>query len=492
MDGDTSSTDPLDLDATGQAEAVAIGQISPEELIRASIQRAEEVNPALNAVIHELYDEATSSAQGELPNGPFRGVPFLFKDLGACLAGQPLHTGSRVLKALDFRAPLDTTLGLRFRGAGFVTIGKTNTPEFGILPTTEPVAYGPTRNPWDLDRSTGGSSGGSAAAVAAGITPVAHANDGGGSIRIPASANGLVGLKPSRARVSQAPYVGDSMSGLVSEFVVTRSVRDSAAILDLVHGPEPGDPYAAPPPDRPYVEELEGSPGSLHIAVLTESLTGDRIDPEVRAAVESVATELENLGHRTSSPELPVQGQEDELFETFITRWAAGVAETATTVGIVAGRELTAEDVEPLTWALIEKGRSESGADYLHAINRHQLLARMVAHLYEGGIDLVMTPTITQVPQPLGTYDDNGPDPMEPMRTARELASFTGIFNATGQPAISLPLGWSDEGLPIGIQFVAPIWREDLLFRIAAQLEQAMPWAGRRPPIRSTGSNDGT
>lgn len=485
-------TNPLELDAIGQAEAVAKGEISPEELVRASIERAEEVNPAINAVIHEFYEEALSSAKGELPDGPFRGVPFLFKDIGACLAGQPLHTGSRVLKDLQFRAPLDTTLGLRFRGAGLVTIGKTNTPEFGILPTTEPVAYGATRNPWDLERSPGGSSGGSAAAVAAGITPVAHANDGGGSIRIPASANGLVGLKPSRARVSQAPYVGDSMSGLVSEFVVTRSVRDSAAMLDVVHGPEPGDPYAAPPPERPYLEELERPPESLHIAVLTESLTGDGIDPAVRAVLDSVSTELEELGHRTSTPVLPVQGQEDELFETFITRWAAGVAETAATVGIVAGRELTADDVEPLTWALIEKGRSESGADYLHAINRHQLLARMVAHLYEGDIDLVMTPTITQVPQPLGTYDDTGPDPMEPMRTARELASFTGIFNATGQPAISLPLGLSEGGVPIGIQFVAPIWREDLLFRIAAQLEQALPWSGRRPALDVAESNDGS
>lgn len=491
MLADSETTNPLDLDATGQAEAVSRGEVSPAELVGAAIQRAGEVNPEINAVIHELYDEATEAAGGELPDGPFRGVPFLFKDIGACLAGQPLHTGSRVLKELDFRAPLDTTLGLRFREAGLVTIGKTNTPEFGILPTTEPVAYGATRNPWDPERSPGGSSGGSAAAVAAGIVPVAHANDGGGSIRIPASANGLVGLKPSRARVSEGPYVGDSMSGLVNEFVVTRSVRDAAAILDFVQGPEPGDPYAAPPPERPYVEEIQTSPGSLHIAVLTESLTGDRIDPEVIAVVEAIASELEALGHSTSNPRLPMEGQEDELFETFITRWAAGVAETAATVGIVAGRDLGPDDVEPLTWALIEKGRAESGADYLHAVNRHQLLARLVAHLYEGGIDLVMTPTITQIPQPLGTYDDTGPDPMKPMRTARELASFTGIFNATGQPAISLPLGWSEDGLPIGVQFVAPIWREDLLFRIAAQLEQAIPWFDRRPGPLVDGATDG-
>ncbi len=478
----SSAADLLELDAIGQAEAVASGEASPGELVEAAIARAERVNPVLNAVIHQFYDEAASGAQAGLPDGPFRGVPFLFKDLGACLAGQPLYTGSRVLKELNFRAPLDTTLALRFRQAGFVTLGKTNAPEFGILPTTEPQTYGPTRNPWDTSRSPGGSSGGSGAAVAAGITPVAHANDGGGSIRIPAAANGLVGLKPSRARVSQAPYVGDSMSGLVTEFVLTRSVRDAAAILDLVHGPEPGDPYAAPPPLRPFSEELSGEAGQMHVAVLTESLTGDQIDPEVRGAVEAVARLLEEMGHQVSSPELPLAGQEEELYQTFITRWAAGVAETAATVEMVAGRTLGPDDFEPLTWALVEKGRSESGADYLHAVNRHQMLARMVAFLYEGGIDLVMTPTITQLPQPLGTYDDSGPDPMEPMHVARELAAFTGIFNATGQPAISLPLAWSESGLPIGIQFVAPIWREDLLFRIASALETALPWADRRPP----------
>lgn len=481
MSSQAQANDPLDRDATGQAGLVASGEISPTELVEASIARAERLNPGLNAIIHELYDEARAEAEGELPDGPFRGVPFLFKDLGACLAGQPLHSGSRVLKELDFRAPLDTGLGLRFRRAGFVTIGKTNTPEFGILPTTEPVAYGPTHNPWDPTRSPGGSSGGSGAAVAAGIVPVAHGNDGGGSIRIPAAANGLVGMKPSRARVSQAPYVGDSMSGLVSEFVLTRSVRDAAAVLDLAHGPEPGDPYAAPPPERPYLEEVGADPGSLHIALLRESLTGDSIDPEVAAALESVGRTLEEMGHRVSTPELPVSGQEEELYETFITRWAAGVAETAATVEIVAGRELGPDDFEPLTWKLVEKGRGESGADYLHAVNRHQLLGRMVAFLYEGGIDLVLTPTITQLPQLLGTYDDSGPDPMEPMHVARELASFTGIFNATGQPAVSLPIGWSESGLPIGIQFVAPIWREDLLFRIASSLEEALPWSDRRP-----------
>lgn len=482
MNDSTGDAELTWLDATGQAEMVESGEVSPRELVEAAVTRAEAVNPTLNAIIHEFYEQAAESADAVPEGKPFRGVPFLFKDLGACLAGQPLNSGSRILKALDFKAPLDTALALKFRDAGLVTIGKTNTPEFGIVPTTEPTAWGPTLNPWDLSRSPGGSSGGSGAAVASGIVPIAHANDGGGSIRIPASANGLVGLKPSRARVSEAPYVGDSMSGLVSEFILARSVRDVAGVLDLVHGPEPGDPYAAAPPVRPYMDELRTDPGSLTIAVLTDSLTGDPVSPEIVETVEGMARQLEGLGHEIMTPELPVSGQEMELYETFITRWAAGVADTANTIEMILGRELVPDDVEPLTWALAERGRRESGAEYLSAVNRHQLLSRMVAGIYLGGVDLVMTPTLTDIPVPLGSFDDSGPDPMAAMDRARGLCAFTGIFNATGQPAISLPLAVSETGLPIGIQFVAPIWREDVLIRLASSLEQALPWSDRRPP----------
>jgi amidase len=482
-----SDTRINDLDATGQAELVRSGEASPSDLVEAAISRAEQVNPQLNAIIHPLYEQARETASRELPDGPFRGVPFLFKDLGAVLEGQPLHTGSRVLKEFGLKAPFDSALGRKFAESGLVTIGKTNTPEFGILPTTEPTAYGATRNPWDLERSPGGSSGGSAAAVAAGIVPIAHANDGGGSIRIPASSNGLVGLKPSRARVSLAPYLGDSMSGLTVEFVVCRSVRDAARMLDWVEGPEPGDPYAAVPPSRPYVEELSGEAGSLKIAMLTESLTGDGIDPETVDAVRRTAADLEALGHEIEEPDLSLEGGSVDLYQTFITRWAAGVAETAATVEIVVGRKLTPDDVEPLTWALIERGRRETGADYLFAVSQHQMIGRMVAALYEGGYDLIMTPTLADVPPPLGTYDDTGPDPMTAMGYARRIATFTGPFNATGQPAISLPLQQSSAGLPIGIQFVAPIWREDVLFRIASQLEQAHPWSDRRPTAIAAG-----
>src|SRR3954468_17361051 len=266
------SDDLARLDATAQAELVRKGEVSPPELVDAAIEGIEASNGELNAVIHKLYDEGREAASGDLAEGPFRGVPFLLKHLGAAFAGQPLHMGMQYLKDADFRAPVDTYLAGRFRQAGFVTIGKTNTPELGILPTTEPKAYGPSRNPWDTTRSTGGSSGGSAAAVASGMVPVAHANDGGGAIRIPASECGLVGLKPTRQRISEGPVVGDNMSGLTVELVVSKSVRDTAAILDAISAPMPGEPYYAPAFARPLREEVGADPGRLRIGLLTEPL----------------------------------------------------------------------------------------------------------------------------------------------------------------------------------------------------------------------------
>ncbi|MBK8295026.1 MAG: amidase [Solirubrobacterales bacterium] len=441
------------------------------------------MNPEINAIISPLYEEAKSDAAGELPDGPFRGVPFVFKDLGAGLAGQPFHMGNRLLKEIDFRVPFDTHLGSRFRDAGLVTIGRSSTPEFGILPTTEPVAYGQTKNPWDPTRTTGGSSGGSAAAVAAGIVPMAHASDGGGSIRIPASANGLFGLKASRGRISQAPLNGDTMSGLTTELVVSKSVRDTAAMLDWVHGPVAGDPYGCPVPAHPYVEDLEISPGNLRIALLTEPMTGGVLDSEIVEAARAAGRKLEALGHQVTEPELPPAGDGDVLFETFITRWAAGMSQTVSVIGAIVGRDLTADDVEPLTWALAQRGRNESGATYLEAIQQHQVMARMIASLYGSdlnpdGFDLIMTPTLATVPPKLGFFDDSGPDPMEAMSRARDFANFTGAFNASGQPAISLPMETSAEGMPLGMQLIAPLWREDLLIQIAAQVEAAQPLGG--------------
>ena len=472
------------LDATAQAELVRDGEVSAEELARAAIERAEALNPELNAIIHPLYEQGLEEARGELPDGPFRGVPFLFKDLGAALAGQPLYMGVRALKEADFRLPVDTFLGARFRDAGLVTIGKTNTPELGIVPTTEPDIYGATHNPWDLDRTPGGSSGGSAAAVAAGIVPIAHANDGGGSIRIPASCCGLVGLKPSRGRTSLGPLVGDTMSGLTVELAVARSVRDVAAVLEATHGPGPGDPYVAPAPLRPYTEELGAEVDSLRIALLTDPIGVSHIevDPEVVSATREAATLLEGLDH-VLDEDAPAVDESFDLIETFLTRWYAGQTETLELFGTLLGREIGPDDVEPLTWAMAEEGRRRHSGQYLAAVSQHQAIGRMLGIWFDDGHDLLLTPTMGELPPPLGSFDDSGPEPLATIHRGERTAAFTALINATGNPAISLPLAQSEDGLPIGVQLVAPYGREDLLIRVAAQLEQAHPWADQRPPV---------
>ena len=470
------------LDATAQAELVSSGEVSAAELVESAIRRTEQVNPELNAVIHELFEEGLEAARGDIPDGPFRGVPFLLKDLGASLAGQPYHLGMQLLKDIDFRSPVDTYLAQRFRDAGFITFGKTNLPEVGLLPTTEPKAYGPSRNPWNVEHSTGGSSGGAAAAVASGMVPVAHANDGGGSIRIPASECGLVGLKPTRQRITEGPLIGDIMSGMTHEFVVAKSLRDVASILDAVHGPAPGDPYAAQPPSRPYVDELEADPQRLRIAVTTETLIDAETHPDCVAAVEAVARLLESLGHTTDEPDLSAF-QGFDLLNTFLTRWASGQAALMNQLAMIVGREITAEDVEPLTWALVERGRKVTAPEYLAAVSLHQVTGRLWAGMHESGFDVMLVPTLGEPPPPLGTFDDSGPDPFKAFERAFITGTFTAPFNATGQPAISLPLHWNEAGLPIGVQLVAPMGREDLLIALGAQLERAQPWADRRPPV---------
>jgi amidase len=470
------------MDATDQAALVRSGEASAAELAEGAIERIEALNPELNAVIHPLFEEGLALAKNGLRDGPFKGVPFLLKDIGASFAGQPLHLGMRAMKDAGFRAPVDTYLAQRFRAAGLVTLGKTNLPELGILPTTEPDAYGPTRNPWEVSRSVGGSSGGSAAAVASGMVPIAHANDGGGSIRIPAACCGLVGLKPTRQRISEGPVVGDNLSGMTAELIVSRSVRDTALVLDAVHGPAPGDPYVAPPPARPYAEEIESDPSALRIGVVTGSLAGQRADPVVIDAARDAGELLESLGHAVDESAPPGLGSQD-LVDTFMVRWAAGAAASVALIGTLLGRELGPGDLEPLTVALAERGRAISAPEYLEAVNAHQLMSRIVAGWYEGGYDLLLTPSLGELPPPLGTFDDTGPDPMRAIERAKLTASYTGAFNVTGQPAISLPLYRSEEGLPIGIQLVAPFGREDLLLAVAAQLERAHPWADFLPGV---------
>jgi amidase len=469
------------LDATAQADLVRAGEVSPRELVESSIERIEALNGDLNAVIHPLFDQALET---EPADGPFRGVPLVVKDLICSVAGTPQHEGMRFLKELDFHADEDSWLAARFRKAGFVFVGKTNTPELGILPTTEPLAYGASRNPWDTSRSTGGSSGGSGAAVASGMVSIGHASDGGGSIRIPASCCGLVGLKATRGRVSLAP-IGDFASGLGIELVVSRSVRDTAAVLEFTCAETPpGEPYFAPPRERPYTEEVGADPGRLRIGLMTAAPGGHaETHPDCVAAAEEAARLLESLGHSVEVSH-PAALDDPGYIEQFLVRWTSGVAAVLDFWSTRTGRQIGPEDVEPLTWALAEQGRSHSAATYLMSVGYSQFVSRFVAEWWRD-FDVLLTPTMALPPAELGTMgsgaDDD--DPTMPITRAIPYAVFTAGFNATGQPAISLPLHWTDAGLPIGVQLVGDMGREDLLIRVAAQLEQARPWAERRPPV---------
>jgi amidase len=473
---------PLDLDATDQAELVRRGEVKPAELVEAAIARAEAVNPRLNAIILPKYEEARGDAVEELPDGPFRGVPFLLKDLGANFAGWPNHNGMQALKDAGWKTPVDAYLAARFREAGFVTLGRTNSPELGLAPTTEPAAYGATHNPWNPEHSPGGSSGGSAAAVAAGIVAAAHSSDGGGSIRIPAAHCGLVGLKPSRGRNTFGPELGERWFGCSCEGVVTRSVRDTAAILDETHGPAPGDPYVAPPPERPYRDEVGAEPGRLRIGLLAGGIRGVEVGADNLAAAEAAGRALEGLGHAVEAS-YPKALEENEIALAYVKIVMASTAAALESWGAKIGREIGEGAVEPMTWELAKRGRELPGHELAAAVSFMHALGRRIAGWHESGYDLLVTPTCALPPPRLGELvspPDNG---LAGFVKAAPYGLFTLPFNMTGQPAVSLPLHWSDEGLPIGVQIVAPFGREDRLIQVAAQLEQALPWADRRPPL---------
>ena len=473
------------LDAIAQAELVRKGEVSPAELVDDAIARIEKLNPELNAVIHPLFDKARQQVEAGLPDGPFRGVPMVLKDLICHSAGDPMHEGMRFLRDLGWVERDDTYLAARFRGAGFVFVGKTNTPELGILPACEPEAYVATRNPWDTGRSTGGSSGGSAAAVASGMVPVGDANDGGGSIRIPASECGLVGLKPTRGRTSLGPEYGDMFGGLVHEHVVSRSVRDSASVLDAVHGPMPGDPFAAPAPSRPFAAEVGADPGALRVGLMTAAPGGQvQTHPDCVAAAEAAGRLLESLGHGVEQS-YPDAMDDPEFTQQFIALWSSGNAWALDHWTRKTGRAVGADDVEPCTWALCEMGRSFTAPQWLATREWLQHWTRLTASWWERGYDLLLTPTIAEPPPPLGEFASAPDNPLQPLFRAAALVPFTPPFNVTGQPAISLPLHWNDQGLPIGVQLVAAYGREDLLVRVAAQLEEAQPWADRLPPVHA-------
>jgi amidase len=467
------------LDATAQAALIAHGEISAREAVDAAIARIERIDPQLNAVIHWRFDRARDEAASA--NGPFAGVPFLVKDAVCHTAGDPFHCGMRALKEANWIETDDTWLATRFRNAGFVFVGKTNTPELAASVTTEPLAYGPTHNPWDLSRSTGGSSGGAAAAVASGLVPVAHGNDMGGSIRFPAAMCGLVGLKPTRARTTLGPDFGEYWGPLTHEFVLTRSMRDTARVLDCVAGAGTGDPYSAPPPVRPFRDEIGADPGRLRVGFRTE-MGGDSepAHPDCVRAVEHVAQLLAGLGHDVAPTK--ISALDDARDDGFISVMGVGIARDAARWSARLGRDIIPE-LEPLNQFLAQAGSGVSGAAYVDALDAGYAWARGVAQWWEDN-DVLLVPTSPEPPVELGVLDPTSTDPAIGARLQR-LTRFTAPFDITGQPAMSLPLFWDDDGLPIGVQLVAAYGREDVVLRLGAQLEAAQPWADRRPTVHA-------
>ncbi len=480
------------LDALTQADLVRTGEATPLELVDAAIARIEQVNPRLNAVITPLFEKARDQAtSSQLPDGPFTGVPFLLKDFGCHSASDPYHQGSRFLKELGWTAKEDTYMAAKLRTAGLIFLGKTNTPEFATMPTTEPEAYGPSRNPWNTEHSTGGSSGGAGAAVASGMVPAAHANDGGGSTRVPASECGLVGLKSTRSRVSLGPEYGEVWQGLVNEHVVTRSVRDTAAILDAIAGPMPGDPYFAIPPARPFLEEVGADPGVLRVGILAD-FPGQAtpLHPDCVAAVQATAQLLSALGHTVEDSYPSALNDEQERRRHVWAILTSAIASHIDTLGKQTGKAVTQDDVEIHTWAMVEIGRARTATRYIEAIEWLQADTRRLARWWQPedgstGFDILVTPTIAEPPPRLGEFVSTLENPLGGARRSATLMPFTVPFNVTGQPAISLPLHWNGAGLPIGIQLVAAYGREDILFRLASQLEQAKPWAAQWPSVRA-------
>ncbi|MGD9600758.1 MAG: amidase [Gammaproteobacteria bacterium] len=469
------------LSAIEQARLVRSGQVSPRELVEASIAAIERTNPQVNAVVLKLYERAQETLETLDRNAPFAGVPLLLKDMLAEYEGTHMTEGSRFLR--DYVSPRDSALVTRYRRAGFVIVGKTNTPEFASKPTTEPTLFGPTGNPWNPGYSAGGSSGGSGSAVAAGMTAVAHANDGGGSIRCPAAWCGLVGLKPTRGRNPLGPDYGDMGAGLICEHVVTHTVEDSAAILDVTAGADPGAPYFPPPPARPFVQEIGAPTGRLRIALSTVPLTGTPVHPECVKAAELAARQCEALGHHVEEARPAISPDSAQRFnELFTTIWLGMVAWAIRDWSRRTGRTPTREDFEPHTWKMYGYDEQRRPSDLFLAIQDMQRVAREVAPFFET-YDVWLTPTTTQPPQPLGWFDFDPAHPRQATERMGDIPRFTAIANMSGQPAMSLPLHWTADGLPVGVQIIGRYADEATLFRLGAQLEQACPWRARIPVV---------
>ncbi len=486
-------------DGLGLAQLVKKKEISAAELCEEAITRIERVNPTLNAVITPMYDLARKAVQAILPDGPFHGVPFLLKDLLGDFAGVPQTMGSKALK--NYIPAQDSELVRRYKKAGLVILGKTNTPEFGLKGVTEPELHGPTRNPWNTERTPGGSSGGSAAAVASGMVPIASANDGAGSIRIPAACCGVFGLKVTRGRTPNGPIHGRTWQGAVVEHVISRSVRDSAAILDATQGPDIGAPFVIPPPDRPYLEEIQQSPGSLKIAFQTQSPIDTAVHPDCIQAVENAVGLLEELGHTVEEAQPDVDGR--ALAKGLIVLYSGEVAAVLDDLIPLLDRKVKPSDVESITWTLGLLGRTYSAGRIVKAKREWERAARMMGRFQET-YDIYLTPTLAYPPVKIGELD---PRPIElallkiinTLRLGRLLLAtgaidkmaldnlsktpFTQLANFTGQPAMSVPLYWSSDEMPCGLHFMGRYGDEATLLRLAAQLEKAQPWFNKRPAV---------
>ncbi len=463
-------------DGLGLAGLVRSKQVSATELLDEALARMDSIDPQINAVVVKHEDYARKQIENGLPDGPFAGVPFLLKDL-EILAGTRTTSGASILK--NNVSDHNGTAAERFLAAGLTIFGKTSSPEFGLMPTTESRLFGPTRNPWNLDHSSGGSSGGAAAAVAARILPVAHASDGGGSIRIPASASGVFGLKPTRARTPLGPDRGEGWGGFSCNHVVSISVRDSAAMLDAIQGPEPASPYVAPPPERPYAQEIKRDPGKLRIFFTDKSTYGDAIDPEIASAVRDVAGMLAGLGHHVEerAPSLPADPA--TVMSTIVA------ANTALTVRLIAqrlGRPVTDNDFEKLTLASAHNAEKANSADYVAAQLAAYQISRSLATFFHD-CDVFLSPTLCTPPVRIGELNTMADDLSHISLILRRYMPGTAMFNMSGQPAMSVPLAWNTAGLPLGMMFAARFGDEATLFRLAAQLEQVRSWKDKRPPV---------
>lgn len=469
------------LDAVAMASLIRKGEITATEAAQAALEVAGQWEPSLNALVETYPDRATDDHTAALADGPLSGVPFLVKDLGNMEEGKACDMGSRL--GQGFVPDHPSTLMERFRAAGLNTLGRATTPEFGLNAATESVQTGPTRNPWDQERGAGGSSGGSAAAVAAGYVPMAHASDGGGSIRIPAACCGLFGLKPTRGRVPTGPDAAYPIGGFANQFAVSRSVRDSAALLDAVAGPALGDPFEIGPPAGAYLDEVATAPGRLRVAWSAATWSGQAIDPTGVAGVEATARLCEELGHQVTEEALSFDYE--PYLDATITIWTTSLSFRLDGVAAARGRRVDADTVEAATLASYEHGKSKSSDDYLQAQSMLNRMARSVAPFWDR-YDVLLTPTMAGAAPPLGASDQN--DPRFDVRSWFEhvfgvIAPFTAPFNSTGQPAMSVPLAEDEAGRPVGMQFVGRFGDDATLFRLAGQLQEARPWADRLPAL---------